>query len=165
MNFLPFELYCGPSYATITTGGNANGGSAADTHLRTPTIFRFDHLRIRVLNLFRFSSFGFRASAKPAFSQEKCQANPRPQRPITTLYLRLDPKTLIKKAPFLREFDPKTDPHNAPKIAIPRINPLWRPRNPTRTLEGFTEKSTATLENFPPQSFPESPAEACENPR
>jgi hypothetical protein len=130
------------------------------------------------LNLFRFSSFAFRASPKGTFYQQKCQANARPTRPITTLYLSFDPKTLIKKAPFPREFDPRTNPHNDPKIAIPLIDPLWRPRNPTSTLEGFTEKSTGTLENFPqnptgapenpcstPQSFPESPAEGPDNPR
>jgi hypothetical protein len=56
-NLLPFQLYRTPSYATLTSGGNANGGSAAVTDLRTGTIFRFEHLGIRVLNLFRISSF------------------------------------------------------------------------------------------------------------
>jgi hypothetical protein len=149
MNFLPFELYRTPSYATITTGGNANGGSAAATYLWTVTIFRFQHLGIRVLNpsvqftlsapnglrtglfpipasarkslpLPRHGTFALRASPNRLSCQQKCQANARPQRPITTLYLRLDPKTLIKKAPFPRQFDPKTDPHNAPKIYICR---------------------------------------------
>jgi hypothetical protein len=130
------------------------------------------------LPLRRQGTFAFRASPKATFCQQKGQANARPQRPITTLYYTFHPQTLIKKCPFPREFDPKTDPHNAPKIAIVPTYPLWRPRNPTRTLESFSEESTATLEIFSenptgapenpcstPQSFPESPAEAPEDPR
>jgi hypothetical protein len=134
------------------------------------------------LNLFRFSSFGFRASAKPAVCQQKGQANARPTRPITTLYYTFHPNSLIGKTPFRRQFGPETNPHNAPKIAIPRIQrdrtPSGAPKNPTRTLEAFTEESTATLEIFSenpagasenpirtPQSFPESPAEAPKDPR
>jgi hypothetical protein len=192
LDFLPFQLYCTPSCVTITTGGNANGGSAAVTDLRTVTIFRFEHLGIRVLNpsvqftlsapnglrtgLFRIpasagtslplprhGTFAFRASRKGAFYQQKCQAKACWQRPITTLYYTFHPETLIKKSPFRRKFGPKRNPHNDPKIPILLIEkdltPPGAPENTTGTLESFTEKSTATLQNFP-----KNPAGASENP-
>jgi hypothetical protein len=180
MNFFPFSLYCTPSYATITNGGNANGGSAAVTHLRTATIFRLEHLGTPVLNpstqfslsvanglrtrLFRIpasaptslplrrqASFGFRASRKGAFYQQKCQANPRPQRPITTLYLSIHPNSLIRKAPYPREFAPKTNPHNAPKIPILLITPRSRPRNPH--LSRKERRKKISILNFRRQKF------------
>jgi hypothetical protein len=117
----------------------------------------------------------------PAVYQEKCQAKACPARPITTLYYTFNPVVNIKKWPFRRKFDPKTKPHNAPKIAILLIQkdltPSGAPENHTGTLESFAEKSTGTLENFPqnpagapenpcptPESFPESPTEAPETP-
>ncbi|MHC4866162.1 MAG: hypothetical protein ACYTEX_18930 [Planctomycetota bacterium] len=157
MNFLPLQLYCTPSYATITTGGNANGGSVAVTDLRTVTISRFEHLGIRVLNpsaalrtgLFRISSFGFRASTKGVSCQKKCQAKVRPQGPITTLYLSFDPNTLIKKAPFRRKFGARTNPHNAPKIAILLIEkdltPVAPPKTPLAHLKTSLKNPLARL--------------------
>jgi hypothetical protein len=145
-------------------------------------LFRFPASAGTSLPLRRQGSFEFRVSPKGLSCQQKRQANPRPQRPITTLYYTFSPESLIKKCPnstVKRPFcPPKKTPITPQKSLSFRLNPSGAPKDPTGKLENFTEEPTGTLQNFPqnppdapenpcptPESFPRNPAEPSENPR